>query len=152
MVEINGVVVKKLTKYSDDRGFLMEIFRKDEDIFIPAMSYISHTKFGVSRGPHEHKDQADFFCFTGPGDFDLYLWDNRKDSSTYKEKIVLRVGESSPCSVIVPAGVVHGYKAISEEGSFSINLPDKLFMGKDKTEEIDEIRHENDENSEFKIE
>lgn len=151
MAEINGVLIRKLTKQTDDRGFLMEIFRKDEDKFIPAMSYISHTKYGVSRGPHEHRTQADFFCFTGPGEFELYLWDNREDSSTYKEKSVITVGELNPCSVIVPAGVVHGYKAISENGAFSINLPDKLFMGEKKSEEIDEIRHEADPNSEFKI-
>jgi hypothetical protein len=46
---------------------------------------------------------------------------------------------------------VHGYKCISDVPAYSINLPDKLYKGKDKSEEVDEIRWEKDENSPFKI-
>ena len=41
--------------------------------------------------------------------------------------------------VLVPPGVVHGYKAITSSGSFSINLPDKLYAGEGKKEKVDEI-------------
>jgi len=148
---IKDVVIKKLSEYTDKRGWLTEIYRKDSDNFQAAMSYVSYTKFNITRGPHEHLKQTDFFVFIGPGDFELYLWDNRKDSETYKEKIKVVVGESNKASVLVPPGVVHGYKSISEQGSLCINLPDKLFKGENKQEEIDEIRHENDPDSEFKI-
>ncbi len=116
------------------------------------MSYVSHTKANIVRGPHEHKYQTDFFIFIGPGDFELYLWDNREVSKTYGKHIKMVVGESNMVSVRVPPGVVHGYKSISKEGSISINLPDKLYRGENKTEEVDEIRHETDPNSKFKIE
>lgn len=149
---IEGVVVKGISTYTDDRGWLTEIFRTDENNFTPEMSYVSFTKFGIVRGPHEHVNQTDFFVFIGPGDFELYLWDNRKESKTFNlfEKIV--VGESNKVSVTVPPGVVHGYKSITSSGSLSINLPDKLFAGRNKKEVIDEIRHEKDPNSKFKIE
>lgn len=148
---IEGVNVKQITTFSDDRGWLSEIFRSDSNNYLPQMSYVSFTKFGVARGPHEHSFQTDFFVFIGPGDFELFLWDNRKDSKTFGvfEKVV--VGESNKVSVTVPPGVVHGYKAITPSGSVSINLPDKLFAGKDKKEPIDEIRHEKDPASKFKI-
>lgn len=116
------------------------------------MSYISYTKFNTARGPHEHKFQSDFFVFIGPGDFELYLWDNRKDSETYGKDMKIIVGESNKVSVIVPPGVVHGYKSISKQGSLSINLPNKLYKGKNKQEEVDEIRHESYPDSKFKIE
>jgi len=87
----------------------------------------------------------------GPGDFDLYLWDNRPSSTTYSEHLKIAVGESNPCLVIVPPGIVHGYQAISEPGSFSLNLPNKLYKGEKKQAEIDEIRHEIDVNSPYQI-
>jgi len=149
--KIKGVVIKKIKKFEDVRGWLTEIYRKDSDNIHAAMSYVSFTKFNVARGPHEHLKQTDFFVFIGPGDFELYLWDNRKDSETYKEEMKFVVGESNKVSVLVPPGVVHGYKSISKNGSISINLPDKLYAGKNKKEKVDEIRHENDKNSPFKI-
>lgn len=148
---IEEVIIKKIEKYTDERGWLAEAWRNDETEFIPMMSYISYTKFGVVRGPHEHKWQSDYFIFVGIGDFELYLWDRRENSSTKGEHVKIVVGESNPCLVIVPPGVVHGYKCISENGAFSINLPDKLYRGKNKSEEIDEIRWEKDPGSPYKI-
>ena len=69
---IEGVIIKKLNKYSDERGWLMEVYREDDDNYQPAMSYISVTKPGVVRGPHEHVHQADCFVFPGPGTFELH--------------------------------------------------------------------------------
>ena len=65
---IQDVVVYPLKKFTDERGWLAELFRHDEiaEEFYPAMSYISFTKPGYTRGPHEHIDQADLFCFIGP--------------------------------------------------------------------------------------
>lgn len=149
--EIKGMIIKDLNQHEDDRGWLVETFRNDEDSIKPAMSYISHTRFNISRGPHEHEKQSDFFIFIGPGDFELYLWDNRKDSLTYNKHLKIIVGQSNKVSVIVPPGVVHGYKSISKQGSVCINLPDKLYAGKGKKEKIDEIRHEDKKESRFKI-
>ncbi len=148
---IKGVIIKKLQKNIDDRGWLAEIYRSDETDFSPAMSYISVTKPGVIRGPHEHVEQSDCFVFVGPGGFKLYLWDKREKSETNGESLRLEVGENNPTMVIVPPGVVHGYKCISDCDGWCINLPDKLFKGKNKKEEIDEIRWENQNDSPYKI-
>ncbi|MCF7819929.1 MAG: dTDP-4-dehydrorhamnose 3,5-epimerase family protein [Candidatus Pacebacteria bacterium] len=149
---IEGVVIKSLKKYNDNRGYLTEIWRSDELEHKPEMSYISLTLPGVVRGPHEHRYQADCFIFIGPGDFDLHLWDRREESSTFKQYEKIRAGESEPLLVVVPPGVVHGYKCVSKEPALSINLPDKLYKGKDKKEEVDEIRWEQDKNSPYRIE
>jgi len=148
---IKGVIIKKLEKFADERGWLAEIFRNDEIKYEPAMAYVSITNPGVARGPHEHKNQSDFFVFLGPGSFALYLWDNKKDSETYKQRQIIEVGEKNPVAVLVPPGVVHGYKCISSEPAYSINLPDKLYAGEFKKEDVDEIRWEKDPDSPFKI-
>ncbi len=150
---IKDVLVKKIDKHSDERGYLMEIFRRDElNNFQPAMAYVSLTKPGVIRGPHEHVTQSDCFVFIGPGVFRLYLWDSRVNSETKGEAMEIEVGSSNPSLVIVPPGVVHGYKCISDEAAMSINLPNKLYKGENKEEEIDEIRWEEKSDNPYKIE
>lgn len=149
---MKGVIIKKLNKYTDDRGWLVEIFRDDEIDFKPAMSYVSSTKPNVVRGPHEHVNQSDCFVFVGPGSFELHLWDRRSGSDTENEYIKIEVGEKNPTMVIVPPGVVHGYKCVSDTDGWCINLPDKLYKGENKEEEIDEIRWEEDKDSKYKIE
>lgn len=148
---IAGLIVKELKKFSDDRGWLTEVYRRDEVDLSPAMSYISLTLPGVIRGPHEHVYQSDYFIFIGPGNFKLYLWDRREESATKGEKMEIEVGENNPVSVLVPPGVVHGYKCISEVPALSINLPDKLYKGIRKEDEIDEIRWEEDKDSPYQI-
>ncbi len=150
---IRDVVVYPLKKFVDERGWLAELFRHDEiaEEFYPAMSYISVTKRGITRGPHEHVDQADLFCFLGPSNFKLRMWDNRKDSPTFQHVMTLICGEDNPQAVIVPKGVVHAYKNVGAEQGVVINCPNRLFMGEGKRQPIDEIRHEDDPRTAFII-
>lgn len=148
---MEGVVIKKLGKYEDERGWLTEIFRNDEITTHPEMAYVSATKPGVARGPHEHKFQTDVFVFIGPGTVELNLWDRRESSATNGEHLKIEVGENNPTMAIVPPGVVHAYKCVSEQDAWCINLPDKLYKGEGKKEEVDEIRWEQVENSPYKI-
>jgi len=148
---IHGVIIKPLIKNIDPRGSLTEIFRRDELDFDPLMSYVSLTNPGIVRGPHEHAVQSDCFVFLGPGNFRLYLWDRREKSPTNGEALEIEVGEGNPSLVIVPPGVVHGYKCISDVPALSINLPDKLYKGINKAQEVDEIRWEKDPESPYKI-
>lgn len=151
--EIEGVEVRPLKKFVDERGWLSELFRSDEldAEFFPAMSYISVTNPGVQRGPHEHVDQADYFCFIAGGTFRVGLWDNRPESSTYRNRMIFEVGEENPATVLVPKGVVHTYKNVSSSPGLVINCPNRLFMGENRASEIDEIRHENDPETPFRL-
>jgi len=151
---IEGVQGIVLTINTDHRGSLIELFRNDIlqnyiNNVIPSMGYLSMTNPGYERGPHEHKEQTDIFVFVGPGTFELWLWDNRKDSSTYTNNIIIECGIYNPMLWIVPPGVVHGYKNISHNIGMVLNFPDKLYKGIGKLEEVDEIRHELNENTPY---
>jgi dTDP-4-dehydrorhamnose 3,5-epimerase len=146
---VEGLEIRELTVHKDQRGWLAEIIRDDETAFRPVMSYLSMTRPGLLRGPHEHREQVDFFCFVGK--FRLYVWDNRGSSSTYLEKKIIDTN-GTPTVAIVPAGVVHAYKNIDSSDGLVINMPDRLFMGEGKAEPVDEIRHEDDPSSPFRIE
>jgi dTDP-4-dehydrorhamnose 3,5-epimerase len=150
---IDGMIWRPLRKFGDGRGWLCELFRHDDlpAEYHPVMGYISETLPGVARGPHEHVTQADCFCFLGPSDFRLYLWDNRPESPTYGAYETADVGSASPTLVIIPPGVVHAYRNIGTAPGIVINCPNQLYKGEGKREAVDEIRHEDDPRSPFRL-
>lgn len=144
--QIKGVVFFDLEFAKDERGWLVELFRHDflRESNFPVMAYASLTNPGAVRGPHEHEFQSDLFCFIGPGNFELVLWE-----SSYEERHL--VGQDSPTAVIIPPGVVHAYKNISNHPGIVFNAPNSLFAGPGKCYPVDEIRHEDDASSIFKM-
>jgi dTDP-4-dehydrorhamnose 3,5-epimerase len=148
--QIEGVVMKSMKRYTDNRGWLIELFRDDElpEGFKPVMSYISVTLPGVSRGPHEHVNQTDGFIFLF-GKMELHLWESRSGKGDRHEVHV--VVKDNPIFVTVPPGVVHAYKNVGEEDGMVLNFPDKLYAGWGKKEPVDEIRHEEEVGSRFKL-
>ncbi len=150
---INGVRFALLPVYKDPRGWLCETFRSDwlPAPPLPAMTYISLTLPGQTRGPHEHRTQTDIFVFFGSNPFLVYLWDNRPASPTYKKHLRLTAGEESPALLIVPPGVVHAYKNIGNLPGYVLNHPDRLYRGPGKKEPADEIRYEDDPGQPFPV-
>jgi dTDP-4-dehydrorhamnose 3,5-epimerase len=151
--EIEGVVVHDLRKFKDDRGWLTELFRQDEldNEFYPVMAYISATEPGVTRGPHEHVDQADLFSFIGPSNFKVRMWDKRGGSKTFNHVMTLVVGQDNPKSVLVPTGVVHAYQNVGDVDGIVINCPNRLYAGEGKRKQVDEIRHEDKPDTIFRM-
>lgn len=145
---IDGCKLIPLEAHGDRRGWLAELFRTDEleKEFIPAMGYVSMTLPGRARGPHEHKGQTDYFCFVGPADLLLVLWDRREGSKTNGCRMVKTAGDKNKFAVVVPPGVVHAYANIGGKDAYVINFPNRLYGGKSKKEKIDEIRHEEEGN------
>jgi len=146
---IPGVITKSLRKYTDPRGWLVELFRDDElpEGFEPTMGYLSLTHPGIARGPHEHREQSDGFVFLS-GTFEITLWENRSGRERVKQ--VILAGEANPIFLVVPPGVVHAYRNVGEQDAFVLNFPDRLYAGWGKKEPVDEIRHEEND-SEFKL-
>ena len=150
---IHDVTAKPLQKFLDERGWLAELFRSDEldPALMPVMAYISMTQPGVARGPHEHKDQTDYFCFMGPSNFKIYLWDARPGSPSCGVKQVIIAGVDSPMMLVVPPGVVHAYRNVGTENGIVFNGPNRLYAGQGKREPVDEIRHEDRADSPFRL-
>lgn len=141
---IHDVVIRPLRKHLDERGWLCELYRQDElgNTPAPVMAYFSLTKPGITRGPHEHREQTDCFCFIGPANFKIRLWDARPDSPSYGIMQTLFAGVDAPLLVVVPPGIVHAYQNISVESGLVFNAPDRLYAGEGKQFPVDEIRHE----------
>jgi len=151
--QIQGVIWRPLQIFRDGRGWLCELFRHDElpAEFHPAMAYVSTTRPGVARGPHEHVHQADCFCFPGPSSFQVFLWDNRQNSPTYCARQAETVGADRPMALVVPAGVVHAYKNVGQVDGLVFNFPNRLYRGPGRKTPVDEIRHEEDKGTPFRL-
>ena len=124
---IEGVKVKELKVIPDERGWLMEILRNDDEIFREfGQVYLSTAYPGVVKAWHYHKKQIDnFTCVSGM--MKVVLYDARKGSKTYQEINEFFAGEKKPLLISVPPGVYHGFKAIGNKIAMFLSIPDKAY-------------------------
>ena len=120
---IEGVKIKNLRVIPDERGWLMEILRSDDEIFQQfGQVYITTAYPGVVKGWHYHKKQTDnFTCICGM--MKVALYDARDDSSTKGTIMEFFVGEKNPILISVPPGVYHGFKGIGTDTAYFLSVP-----------------------------
>jgi dTDP-4-dehydrorhamnose 3,5-epimerase len=120
---IDGVKTKNLRVIPDERGWLMEILRNDDDIYQEfGQVYITTAYPGVTKAWHMHKKQTDnFTCIHGM--MKVALYDARKDSPTYGELNEFFVGDKNPMLISVPPYVYHGFKGVGTEIAYFISVP-----------------------------
>ncbi|MBN1355017.1 dTDP-4-dehydrorhamnose 3,5-epimerase family protein [bacterium] len=133
---IDGVGVKHLKVIPDERGYLMEMFRSDWPEFHRfGQAYITAVYPGVVKGWHYHKNQTDnFICVSGMAK--VVLFDGREKSPTKGEINEFFIGTLNPQLIVIPPGVLHGFKGISQDISLIVNIPTQLY----RYEQPDEYR------------
>jgi len=131
---IEGVKVKDLRVIPDERGRLMEILRRDDDIFKKfGQVYITTAYPGVVKAWHYHKNQIDSFAVV-KGMMKVALYDGREDSPTYREVNEFFLGEHNPKLLQIPKMVYHGFKCIGEEEAIVVNIPTEVYNYKNPDE------------------
>lgn len=121
---IHDVKTKALKLIPDERGFLLEMLRSDEeDLFTKfGQVYVSATYPGAVKAWHYHEKQVDHFvCIAGM--VKLVLVDTRPDSPTNGAVNEFFLGVQNPTLVQVPNLVYHGWKCISTEMALVVNTP-----------------------------
>ena len=114
MQMIKGVIIKELVTHTDERGFFREIFRFSEEFEKISLGQLSHSlaKEGVVKAWHGHKEQFQW-NYVVLGKIKVVLYDNRSESSTYRETMEFLVGDDEkPRAYFFPPGVLHGYKCL----------------------------------------
>jgi dTDP-4-dehydrorhamnose 3,5-epimerase len=124
---IEGAVVKQLRVIPDERGFLMEMLRSDDQVFERfGQAYVTGCYPGVVKGWHYHRKQTDHFvCVSGMAK--VVLYDSREDSPTHGQVQEFFMGERNPILLKIPPLVMHGFKAVGTETAMIINFPTELF-------------------------
>jgi dTDP-4-dehydrorhamnose 3,5-epimerase len=112
---IQGVVVKKLVRHPDDRGYFMEVLRDDDELLSRfGQASFSKTYPGVIKAFHYHELQDDLWFFPS-GNAQVVLHDLRVDSQTKGETNIFYMGEDNPQLLVIPIGVAHGYRVLGNE-------------------------------------
>jgi len=134
---IHDVDVRDLQVNADERGHLVETYRKDWDIFEtdPAMSYYSLTYPGIVRAWHRHtRGQIDHFVCP-KGRIKVGVYDDRDESPSQGKLNTFVIGEHNQQVVRIPGACWHGFKAIGDEPAMLINFPTELYDYEDPDEE-----------------
>lgn len=122
---IEGVKIKKIKVHEDAHkqdeevvkrpGFLMEVLRADDGLLKKFGQTIFTVAYkGTVKAFHWHKKQDDLW-FMATGRAIVVLHDLREDSKTYRETQVIEAGEGNYKLIVIPVGVAHGYKVLSDE-------------------------------------
>ena len=112
---LQGVRVKPLMRFCDERGYLLEVLRDDDDL----LERFGQTTFtvaypGVIKAFHWHRKQYDLW-FMAMGEAQVVLHDLREDSPTYRRTQVIYAGEHKPLLIVIPPGVAHGYRVLGNK-------------------------------------
>jgi dTDP-4-dehydrorhamnose 3,5-epimerase len=120
---IDGVKIKKLKVIPDERGRLMEIIRRDEDLFEEfGQVYMTTTHPNVVKAWHKHEKQTDnIACVQGM--IKMALYDPREKSTTFQEINEFYLGIHNPLLVQIPSGIYHGWMCVSPEEAIVVNTP-----------------------------
>lgn len=138
---ISGVKVKRLRLLPDDRGFLMEMLRKDWPEFDTfGQSYVTACYPDVVKAWHYHKLQWDHFaCVWGMAKVALY--DPRENSPTKGSVNVFHMGHLNPILLKIPPMVYHGFASEGGTVALIVNTPTELY----NYEQPDEYRLPHDD-------
>jgi len=123
---LEGVIVKPLTKFADERGFFTEIIRMDwkdligDDQLVQANLSISYP--GIIRAWHRHeRGQVDYFV-TIEGALKICVYD--EVGGELDE--IISTGENLQV-VRVPGHYWHGFKVISSKPALLLYFVNKLY-------------------------
>lgn len=132
--QIDGVVIKELVRHPDDRGFFEEILRDDDGLLRRfGQASLSMTYPGVIKAFHYHERQDDLWFFP-VGSAQVVLYDMRKDSLTEGITQVIYTGEDLPRLIVIPVGVVHGYRVLGEKRLMIVYFTTESYVGSDPDE------------------
>jgi dTDP-4-dehydrorhamnose 3,5-epimerase len=121
--KIDGVLIKELKVWKDnpdleqdiEPGIFMEVLRHDDEMLEKfGQSNFTIANEGTIKAFHWHKKQDDLW-FLATGRAAIVLYDQRENSPTKGETEVIYGGTNDYKLVLIPVGVVHGYKVLSKE-------------------------------------
>ncbi|MDH3197840.1 MAG: dTDP-4-dehydrorhamnose 3,5-epimerase family protein [Candidatus Krumholzibacteria bacterium] len=124
---IEGVKIKQLKVIPDERGWLMEMLRCDDDFYQKfGQVYLTVAYPGVVKGWHYHKKQTDHFvCVNGM--IKVVLYDGRDGSPTQGLVNEFFMGERNPILLVIPPLVLHGMKGVGDRPGYLINVPTEAY-------------------------
>jgi len=112
MPEIDGVTVNEIEVHSSALGYVKQLDGFENSAVV--MSY----RDTIRAYYYDQNRNSNLVCVGGM--IQAVLFDKRLDSSTRGEKQVVTMGDAKSVSLMIPAGVAFGYKAIGPNPSLVV--------------------------------
>ncbi len=130
--EIDGVWLIEPRVFSDERGYFMEAYKKEEfEANIGSVDFVqdneSKSSFGVLRGLHYQKgeySQAKLVRVIKGEVLDVAV-DLRKSSPTFGKHVCVLLSEENKRQFFIPRGFAHGFAVLSDEAVFTYKVDNK---------------------------
>ena len=128
---LDGVRVAAVPIWPDDRGHFLEILRTGQGLpadFPAGTSQVSATvtRPRVVKAFHYHLRQSDCWSVV-KGMLQVALADLRPSSPSFGQRNTLYVGELRPWQILIPPGIAHGYKVISDEAAVLVYVTSRFY-------------------------
>lgn len=141
--KIDGVLIKELKVWKDkpdlkqdvEPGVFAEILRDDDKM----LKRFGQTNFttapsGTIKAFHWHKYQDDLWFFAN-SKVGVVLYDRRDASKTEGQTEVIFSGRDDYKLILIPQGVIHGYKVLDDETNILIYHVTKAYNPENPDEE-----------------
>ena len=122
---IQNMKFKSLRTIVDGRGDVIELWSlpwvEREGVIVPQHVYQSATDYGVVKAWHLHAIHIDQFTVTR-GKMQVVCVDVRPNSPTHGHVNSFIIGVQNPAMILIPPGILHGWKALSQPETIVVNL------------------------------
>ncbi len=111
---IDGVEIKDLIGFADDRQVFREVIRVTDSFFGEGFGQLSYAYMyaGSAKAWHIHQLQVDWW-YVASGAVKLVLYDMRPNSPTHRQLQEIALGPDHGHKVVrIPPGVAHGCKVL----------------------------------------
>ena len=128
-LEIPGVWLIEAKKFGDERGYFMEVFKKELfEKHIGKVNFLqdneSKSSYGVMRGLHFQAGdmaQAKLVRAVVGSVLDVVV-DVREGSPTYGKHIAIELTSDNAQQLFIPRGLAHGFAVLSETAIFGYKV------------------------------
>lgn len=132
---IDGVRTFEVKNIVTGNGFTTEIFRPDWGVATLPIQHVIHVSLhpGVISAWHQHRIQTDHI-FVVSGTLRVVLYDPREESPTKGAVNVFNVSNVRPTLLVVPPGIWHGVRNLSNAMTSFVNYFDRPYNYEDPDE------------------
>ena len=125
---ISGVAVHEVLHVPRDHGVITEVFRPEWDpTGTPVVHVYQSRLFPGAIGAWSCHAKSIDRLFVNQGLLKIVLYDDREQSSTYRQVMELHVGDARPTFLVIPTGVWHGLQNLGPTDALMLNLPTRAY-------------------------
>jgi len=121
---IKGVIITPLKRIVNPKGDILHAIKKTDKGYLGfGEAYFSTVNFNDIKGWKRHREMT-LNLVVPVGAIKFVIYDDRKDSDTYKRFMSVIISQNNYCRLTIPKGLWMGFMGVGEELNLLMNLAD----------------------------